>query len=514
MRSKRFPELPEREKLSKAAFVAEEAELRARLLERQRALRAEGRRALIAIVSGVESAGKSEVVNRLNEWLDARGVHTVAFWDESDEERERPRHWRFWRQLPPRGSIGVFFGSWYTQPIVERAFRRSTKEAFARELADIAALERLLVEDGAVVVKLWFHLSKEAQERRLRRLAREGGRSLTPWEQRFRAHYGRFARISERALDATDTAHAPWQVIDARDRRRRDLEAGRILLAGLERATAPREDAAVRAVSTSAAPTSPASATPAAEPRTRASAPTAVRRSPILAAVDLARQLGEAEYRERLAQARARLDRLAWRAHAQKRSTVVVFEGWDAAGKGGAIRRVLSALDARLCRVIPVAAPTDEEAAQHYLWRFWRHVPRAGYVTLYDRSWYGRVLVERVEGLATEAEWSRAYEEIVHFERQLASSGTVLQKLWLHISPEEQLRRFEERTSTVHKQHKIGPEDWRNRARRDAYEAALQAVFTRCSIPEAPWEIVAADDKRSSRVHVLETLVRRLERAL
>jgi polyphosphate:AMP phosphotransferase len=377
---------------------------------------------------------------------------------------------------------------------VERAFRRSSREELESELAEIAALERLLAADGTVLVKLWFHLGEQEQERRLERLARDGERALTPWEKRFRSRYRRFAKVSARALDATDAPHAPWHVIDAGDRRRRDLAAGKILLAALERAVQPqeREPRMETLVARSATPA----------------------RSPILAAVDLSSTLEEAEYRERLRAARAELDRLTWKARENRRSTVVVFEGWDAAGKGGAIRRVSASIDARLCRVIPIAAPTDEERAQHYLWRFWRHVPRAGYVTIFDRSWYGRVLVERVEGPATEAEWTRAYDELVHFERELARGGVIVQKLWLHVSAAEQLRRFEERASSAVKQYKIGPEDWRNRARWADYELALHDIFTHTAIPEAPWEIVAANDKRWARVQVLETLVRRLNEAL
>jgi polyphosphate kinase 2 (PPK2 family) len=228
----------------------------------------------------------------------------------------------------------------------------------------------------------------------------------------------------------------------------------------------------------------------------------------------LSERLGPRSYERRLAAAQARLNALAWKARRQGRSTVLVFEGWDAAGKGGAIRRVTAALDARLCRVIPVAAPTDEERARHYLWRFWRHLPRAGYVTIFDRSWYGRVLVERVEAFASPAEWMRAYDEIDHFEQQLAGHGIVVHKFWLHISPAEQLRRFDERGAVAHKQHKIGEEDWRNRARWADYELALEDMFARCSRPNAPWTIVAADDKRWARVTVVETLAERLEAAL
>jgi polyphosphate kinase 2 (PPK2 family) len=195
-----------------------------------------------------------------------------------------------------------------------------------------------------------------------------------------------------------------------------------------------------------------------------------------------------------------------WAAREQRRSVVALFEGWDAAGKGGAIRRVTAAIDARLFRVIPVAAPTDEEREQHYLWRFWRHLPRAGYLTIYDRSWYGRVLVERVEEFAGTDEWSRAYEEINDFEHQLGEFGIVLAKFWLHISKEEQLRRFREREKIAHKMHKITEEDWRNRDRWAEYEDAVEDMIAHCSTSSAPWTLVPANDKRSARVTVVETL--------
>ena len=515
-------------RLGQRAFDAKLAAIRPQLLDAQRQLRARGSGPLIVIVSGVETAGKSEVVNRLNEWLDARGVQTLAFWDESDEERERPRHWRFWRALPPRGSIAVFFGSWYTSPIVARALRESTRAAFDAELQQVVELERLLVDDGAAIVKLWFHLSRRAQEERLQRLARERDRKLTPWERRFSAHYERFAAVSAAAIRATDRGHAPWQLVDAEDPRSRDLAAGRLVLAALAQAGlahgAPGPVAAalsdgqrVAATATSEVTAATAGAAPDPAPSastTNASAAVAAGGSPTLAAVDLSCRLGPRAYERRLAAAQARLNALAWKARRQGRSTVVVFEGWDAAGKGSAIRRVTAALDARLCRVIPVAAPTDEERARHYLWRFWRHLPRAGYLTIFDRSWYGRVLVERVEGLASPAEWSRAYDEIGHFERQLAAHGIVVHKFWLHISPDEQLRRFEARSAVPHKQHKIGPEDWRNRARWADYELALEEMFQRCAHPGAPWTIVPAEDKRWARVAVVQTLADRLEAAL
>jgi polyphosphate:AMP phosphotransferase len=480
-------------KVSKEEFAEAELELRGKLLEVQRRLRAADFQTIV-IVSGVEAAGKSEVVNRFAEWLDARGLNTAAFWDESDEERERPPYWRFWRRMPPRGTIGILFGSWYTQPVVDRAYKKSKLAQLEAELNRINELERMLTDDGAVVVKLWFHLSKSAQKKRLKKIAEgQHRRKLTTWEKEFSRMYDAFLKVTETAVRQTDTGNAPWHVIESEDRRYRDLMAGRILLAALEQrlAQGPKPKAPPK-------PSIP-------EPGGRVT---------VLDRVDLTTTIDPAEYEERLARGQTRLNALVMQARKERRSVVAMFEGWDAAGKGGAIRRVTASIDARLFRVISVASPTDEERAQHYLWRFWRHLPRAGYVTIYDRSWYGRVLVERVEGFAGPDEWGRAYQEINDFERQLTDHGIVLAKFWLHVSPEEQLRRFEERGQIEHKKHKITEEDWRNREKWPKYEEAVDEMVARCSTAFAPWTLVPANSKYLARVTVVETLADRIEKAL
>jgi polyphosphate kinase 2 (PPK2 family) len=230
--------------------------------------------------------------------------------------------------------------------------------------------------------------------------------------------------------------------------------------------------------------------------------------------VDLTERIEPKAYSRELKSLQSRLNALSWKTWERKKTCVALFEGWDAAGKGGAIRRVNRALDARLYRVVQIAAPTDEERAHHYLWRFWRGLPRAGHITLYDRSWYGRVMVERVEGLAHEEDWRRSYREINAFEEQLCDHGITLLKFWMHISPEEQLRRFREREQTPHKAHKITEEDWRNREKWDEYRAAVNEMVAKTSTSEAPWTLVAGDDKRLARVQVLRTFVEAFEKAL
>lgn len=486
--------------LSDRAYETTLRHLRPKLLKAHFAL-AHTPRQVLVIVSGSDGAGKGELVHRFNEWLDPRAVSTQAFWDSSDEEQERPHFWRFWQAMPGAGKVGIFFGSWYTRPIIDRVTKARRKREFLPELDRVVDFERMLAAGGVQVVKLWMHLTKEAQGRRLKDLAKAG--RLGPNDRAHFKAYDRFREVSERALEHTDHPAAPWHVIDATDRRHREVTCGKLVLAALESAveSSAAEAKAKRARSSkNVAVASPA----------RSYVPGAS----LLDEVDLTQRLSVATYEREMQVLQERLSRLAWAARSARRATVLLFEGWDAAGKGSAIRRVTQAMDPRLYRVVGIAAPTDEERAQHYLWRFWRHVPRDGRVTIFDRSWYGRVLVERVEGFAPVADWDRAYYEINAFERQLTDHGMAVAKFWIHVSPAEQLKRFKERGRVAWKQHKITDEDWRNRKQRPAYGAAVEEMLARCSPPEAPWTIVAGNDKRFARVQILRTVIERLERAL
>lgn len=481
-------------KLAKEEFDRREPELHQQLLALQRRVR-EADFPVIVIVSGVEGAGKGDVVSLLHRWMDVRGLETQAFWDETDEERMRPRYWRFWRAMPPKGRIGILFGSWYTRPIIDRALKFSKRDKFDRELERIRHFEDMLIDDGALIIKLWFHLSKKAQLQRLEKDAKGKRVKVGPFTQAYAKSYHRFVKVSERALRKTDVSHSPWHIIEATNTRHRDARVGQILIERLTlRLDAPAPSSGRVTVS------SPAMQK-VAEPG-------------VLSVVALATAIDDKTYRSAMERYSDALYELAWKARARGVNTVAVFEGWDAAGKGGAIRRVTQAMDARLYRVISVAAPTDEEKAHHYLWRFWRHVPRDGFHTIYDRSWYGRVLVERVEGFASELAWQRAYNEINSFEEQLVDHGTLVLKFWLHIDQEEQLRRFRERQQTPWKQHKITDEDWRNRDRWADYERAVTDMVVHTSTEIAPWILVPGNDKRVARVEILKTYCARLAAAV
>lgn len=483
--------------ISKAAFREEVPDLRTRLLELQWRLR-ESPHPVIIIMEGVDGSGRGELVNRLYEWLDPRGLQTSVFWQPSDEERERPYYWRFWRALPGRGQIGILFGGWYGDLITEAVNERREVAEVDDELARIARLEEMLVRDGAIIVKFWLHLSADKQKKRLKQRSgipaerrRFGKRHKTALKLR-----DKLINVGERVIRRTDSGLTPWYLVEADDERYRDVTVGRTLLRAMETAmaAAPLQQAA-EAVSHS--PSLPQEA-----------------RITLLDHVDLGQTLAKPDYRKALKHYQRKLRGLMWKAHAQQRSLVLVFEGWDAAGKGGAIRRLVAGMDARLYRIVPVAAPTDEELARHYLWRFWRRLPRAGRATLFDRSWYGRVLVERVEGIAQPAQWRQAYTEINDFEEQLVEHGVMLAKFWLHISPEEQLQRFQAREATPYKQYKITDEDWRNREHWNDYRAAVNEMVMRTGTEYAPWHLIAANDKRFARIDVLRRVCELLESAL
>jgi polyphosphate:AMP phosphotransferase len=486
-------------KVSRQEFDQAVPALRSELLQAQFALKSR-KFPVIIIVSGADCAGKGEVVHRLNEWLDPRGVDTFAFWQSSDEEQARPPFWRFWRALPARGRIGIFFGSWYSDPMVRRVYRKIKGSQLDGALDRIAFFEKMLADDGALIIKLWLHLSRKEQARRLQHLQRDPhtrGR-VRPADLKNLKLYERFVRTSERAIRRTDSAQCPWHLIEATDRHYCELAAGRILLQSLQ----------ARLQDDGAGKVQAAAAEPPARPARAKSSQT------VLDHLDLSQKLTDRRYRGELEKYQGRLTRLTWEANARRISTVAVLEGWDAAGKGSAIRRVTAAIDPRLYRIIPIAAPTDEERAHHYFWRFWRHLPQAGYVTIFDRSWYGRVLVERVEKFASENEWKRAYLEINDFEEQLADRDIALAKFWIHISKEEQLRRFQERQDIQFKRYKITGEDWRNRKKWDAYKEAINEMVARTSTEFAPWTVVAGNDKNFARVQILKTLCDALERLL
>ncbi|MEA2094639.1 MAG: polyphosphate kinase [Pseudomonadota bacterium] len=511
------------QKIAKSEYKQREPVLRQELLEVQAKLREDGSFPVIIVFAGVDGAGKGDTVNLLNEWMDPRWLITQAYDQPSDEERERPEYWRYWRALPPKGRIGLFLSSWYSRPTLDRAHEKIGETRFEGRLNRILAFEKDLADDGALILKFWMHLSHNAQKQRLKKLEKD---PLTSWRvtQRDWDHwhiYEHFESAAERIIMRTSTGQAPWTIIEGVDPAYRSLTVGTIVrdeiskyLAEIERKNRLLEEAA--AVMLQAELEVPESAVGESEAGVE-KADTVSSCLPcltVLERLDMSLHLTKVDYKKQLQEYQARLNLLHRKALKRKVSTILMFEGADAAGKGGAIRRVTAALDARHYQVIPIASPTDEERAQHYLWRFWRHLARDGRFTIFDRSWYGRVLVERVEGFAAEDEWRRAYAEINDFEEQLMDHGIVLMKYWVHISKDEQLARFKAREQTPHKRWKLTEEDWRNREKWDDYGLAVNDIVEHTSTRVSPWILVEGNDKRFARIKVIRTLCERLEQAL
>ena len=467
--------------------------LREELLETQLDLLDAKRFEVVIIVAGLDGSGKGETVSVMNEWLDPRHVQTHAPGSPEEIDRARPPMWRYWQALPPKGQIGIYFDALYNEAITARVYEQINNSQLDQALERINRFEKMLVDEGALVLKIWFHLSKQQQKQRFEILesSKQTRWRVTKTDWRNHEHYDQFVEVAERALRQTSSVNAPWAIIGSYDFRYRNLTFGNQLLAALQH----------RLTATSR-PCPPVSVLPELVKQDETN---------VINSLDLTKTLAGKAYKKALAKWQGRLNRLARRKKFAKISVVIVFEGNDAAGKGGSIRRVVRALDPRQFRVIPIAAPTDEERAHPYLWRFWRQLPGRGKLQIFDRSWYGRVLVERVEGLCSQAEWMRAYAEINDFEEQLVRNRTIVIKFWLAISKDEQLQRFKAREDTPFKRFKITEDDWRNREKWDLYEAAICDMIERTSTATAPWTLIEANSKRYARVKILRTVCERIE---
>lgn len=487
-------------KLARSEYERRFHLLRDRLAALQRSI-FEAKIPVIVVLEGWDAAGKGDALEKLLGRIDPRGYEVHLTRAPTADEQLRPFLWRFWIRLPERGGIALFEKSWYRRVLQERVEEEIPRRVWESAWDEINQFERMLADDGTLVVKFFLHLSRAEQRRRFEELERSKYESWRVTRADWRAHrlYRRYYEAADEMLERTTTPWAGWTVVPATHRRYRRVRIFEVLAEAMQKALDGKR------------------ASPPAEARgpIRRSPRAALRRNPsALDDLDLSRKLSEKRYEKELSRCQKRLRELEFACYQARVPVVFALEGWDAAGKGGAIRRLVGALDPRGYKVIPIAAPRGDEATHHYLWRFWKRIPKAGHLAVFDRSWYGRVLVERVEGYCTEAEWSRAYHEINEFERSLVNFGAVVVKYWLHISKDAQLRRFREREKDPAKRYKITEEDWRNRQKWDLYRAAVQDMITRTSTPCAPWTLVEANDKNWARIRCLRTAVQAIERRL
>ena len=453
---------------------------------------------VILVFEGMGAAGKGVQINRLIQALDPRGFDVYACDRPTEDEQMRPFLWRYWTKTPAKGRIAVFDRSWYRSVQVDRFDGLTPEDKLGDAYQDILSFEKQLCDDGTVIMKFFLYIDKDEQKKRFKKLegSKETSWRVTDEDWNRNKDFGRYLKMNEEMLEKTDTDYAPWVIIEAVDK---DYAALKIASTVMDRLEYELEHSRPE------------------EERTAQGQEAKIRerfKNGVLSGIDLSKSLTEEEYKTRLKKLQKRLAELHSELYRLRIPVVIGFEGWDAGGKGGAIKRLTSNLDPRGYRVNPTAAPNDIEKVHHYLWRFWNNVPKAGHIAIFDRTWYGRVMVERIEGFCSEAQWRRAYQEINEMESHMANAGAVVLKFWLHIDKDEQERRFRERQANPAKQWKITDEDWRNREKWDQYEEAVNEMLIRTSTTYAPWIVVEGNDKRYARVKVLQTVVDALEKKI
>ncbi|MEE3468429.1 MAG: phosphate--AMP phosphotransferase [Eubacterium sp.] len=449
---------------------------------------------IMVLFEGYEASGKGTMIGRMIRALDPRGFQVFPMEKETEEDKMHPYLWRFFTKTPAKGRIHIFDKSWYQGYFADKL----TPE-------EIRQFEKQFVDDGNLIVKFFLAITGKEQKKRLKALEKNKSTkwrvNKSDWSEN--KNYDEQVLRYDTLLIKTDTHEAPWTVVEAMDRKYATMKILTTLAKSMEAAVKAAEK------KTSA---------PASEDEKTSGSMTAMEheefKNGVLAGIDLSKKITDEEYRKKKKELQKRLAILHNKMYLKRVPVVLAFEGWDAGGKGGAIKRITQAIDPRGYEVVPTASPNDIEKAHHYLWRFWEKFPKDGHMAIFDRTWYGRVMVERIEGFATEDEWKRAYAEINNMEAQLVKNGTVVLKFWMHIDKDEQATRFKSRQETPEKQWKITDEDWRNREKWDEYEKAVDEMIVKTSTKGAPWHVIEANDKRFARIKVLEIVVEALEKAL
>ncbi|MEI6420633.1 MAG: phosphate--AMP phosphotransferase [Lentisphaerota bacterium] len=486
--------IPASPKMEKKEYQNTMAKLENKIGELQRKI-VNSKIPVIIVFEGWGAAGKGTLINKLMMSFDPRGYNVYPIKNQSEEEQMRPFLWRFWTKTPEKGRIAIFDRSWYRRLSVERVDRETCKKDWKRAHHEINSFEKQLVDDGCLIIKFFLHISKKEQKIRFKELL---SNPATKWrvtkdDLRHHRQYGKYFRVFNEMIEGTDTDYAPWTLLESKDHKAAALKIFKEITDRLSKKLAvPAPLSPSRQVSGKPAPSVKST----------------------IGESDLSLSMSRNEYIESLGKYQERMRDLEHEIYRKRMPVLILYEGWDAAGKGGNIRRVAQSLDPRGYEVVPVAAPSDIEKRHHYLWRFWNRIPKAGHIAIFDRTWYGRVLVERVEGFCSPAEWNRAYDEINEMEKQFSDSGAVIVKFWLNIDKGEQLRRFNERRKNVWKQWKITDEDWRNREKWDLYLGAVDEMLLKTNTLHSPWTVVESNCKLYARIKTLKTVIESVEKAL
>ncbi len=483
--------------LTKEAYKIEMEELETRLGELQRKAK-DLKIPIMILFEGWGAAGKGTLINRLILPLDPRGVNVYTMNKLTEDERMRPFLWTFWTKTPSKGRMTILDKSWYRTILSQRVNQRLKKTEQGDMFEDINAFEKQLADDEVVIIKFFLHISKEEQKSRFRELEKN---PVTAWRVNKEdwlqnERYEKYTQYIEEMIQSTHTEYAPWSVVEANDWRYASIKVMKTIIHSIENKITQlqmNQEAKYHQIG---------------------SKQQQIPLVSILKSIDVSKDISKEEYKKRLDVLQEQVRQLEHEIYVKRLPVVILYEGWDAAGKGGNIKRLTEKMDPRGYEVIPIAAPTELEKSHHYLWRFWNKMPKDGHIAIFDRSWYGRVMVERIEGFCSTEEWQRAYKEINTMEKHLYNHGAVVIKLWLHIDKEEQLQRFEARQQDLMKQWKITEEDWRNREKWDAYEQAVDEMLFRTSTDYAPWTIIESNSKPFARIKVLEKVVEMIGKRL
>ena len=483
------PEKPEGEELKQRLKAAEE-----KLSQQQMKLK-EKRLPVLVLIEGWGAAGKGSAIGQIIKNIDPRFFKVFSMPSTpTEEERRRPFLYRFFEKIPEAGKFTFLDSGWMDQIMKERRDGKLDDKAYAQRVDSVKRFERGLTDNGYLVLKFFFHISKKEQESRIEALLSEKDTAWRVsegdlWQNR---HYDKCLEAFDRYLDDTNTPSAPWYIVNSKSKKFAELQVMETLCMGIE--TALHNESLAVPLLQNAFP---------------------LIKMPKLRDVPLeGKTLDEEEYKKELKELQAKLGQLHNRLYRKRVPVIIAYEGWDAAGKGGNIKRLTGALDPRGFEVHPIASPEPHEKARHYLWRFWTRLPKDGHIAIFDRTWYGRVMVERLEGFCSENDWQRAYYEMTEFEQELHNWGAVILKFWVQIDKDTQLARFTERQNTPSKQWKITDEDWRNREKWDLYEQAVDEMLQKTSTTYAPWHILESVDKKYARIKALHIVIDALEKAL
>ena len=449
---------------------------------------------VLALFEGWGTAGKGSTIGKVIRNIDPRFFKVVTMSEPTAEEQRYPFLYRYFKHIPEQGKFTFLDSGWMEQICRECLEEKNDEKEYGSRIESIRRFERQLTDNGYLVLKFFMHIDQEEQKKREERLlehkdTRWRVSEFDRWEN---AHYKKCVKVFSRYMSDTNASTSPWYIIDASERKWAELQVLETMISNIQ--VALQNQAHSVPILQNVCP---------------------LEQIPRLSEIELKdRILEEEEYKAELKKLQSELGELHNRLYRKRIPVIITYEGWDAAGKGGNIKRITEALDPRGYEVHPIASPEPHEKARHYLWRFWTRLPKSGHIAIFDRTWYGRVMVERLEGFCSENDWRRAYNEINEFEKELKEWGAVIIKFWVQIDKDTQLERFEERQNTPEKQWKITDEDWRNREKWDDYEVAVDEMLQKTNTSFAPWHVLESVDKKYARIKALKIVIEEIQKAL